>query len=361
MPHLFEPLALRGVTLRNRIGVSPMCQYSAEDGAMNDWHLVHLGARAAGGAGVVIAEATAVEPRGRITPGDLGLWDDAQVAPLARVARFVKGQGAAMGVQLAHAGRKAGTARPWEGGASLPDDRGGWPIVGPSAIPFGEGDRVPRAMTAAEIAAVHAAFGAAAARADAAGVDLVELHAAHGYLGHSFCSPLSNRRDDAWGGPLENRVRFTVEALRAVRRSWPDAKPVAVRVSCTDWTDGGWTLDDTVALAALLKAEGADLVDCSAGGNTPRAQIPVGPAFMVPFAEAVRARAGVMTAAVGVLTEPAQADAIVREGRADLVLLGREMLRDPSWPCRAAKALGVDPSGAVPNQYLRAYPDARPR
>jgi 2,4-dienoyl-CoA reductase-like NADH-dependent reductase (Old Yellow Enzyme family) len=356
MPSLFDSLVLRDVTLRNRVGVSPMCQYSSDDGLANDWHLVHLGSRAAGGAGLVVVEATAVEARGRISPQDMGLWSDAHVEPLARVARFVAAQGAAAGIQLAHAGRKASTSRPWDGDAPLGDAEGGWPVIGPTAIPFRDGWRVPAAMTEADIAATLAAFGAATARAREAGFTWVELHAAHGYLCHSFYSPISNRRDDAYGGSFANRVRFTLEALRAVRAEWPERLPVAVRLSCTDWTEGGWTIEDTVSLARRLRAEGADLVDCSSGGNVADAKIPSGAGYQVPFSEAVRRGAGVATAAVGLITEPMQADQIVRNGQADLVLLAREELRDPYWPIHAARALRREERAPVPAQYARAFP-----
>ena len=358
MPHLFEPLTLRGATLRNRIGVSPMCQYSCTDGMATDWHLVHLGSRAVGGAGLVMVEASAVEPRGRISPADMGLWSDAHVSPLARIARFVKEQGAVPGIQLAHAGRKASTAVPWAGGGSLADADGGWPTVAPSAIPFSPKDRVPAEMTKSDIAAVLDAFHAAAVRAREAGFSLVELHAAHGYLAHSFLSPLSNRRDDEYGGSFENRIRFVLAALRAVRSGWPENRPVSVRLSCTDWAQGGWTLEESVDLARRLKEEGADLVDCSSGGLVPDAKVPVGAGYQVPLSEAVRRGAGILTAAVGLITEPMQADEIVRNGRADLVLLAREELRSPYWPVHAARVLGQTKSLRIPPQYWRGIPTA---
>ncbi|MDX1992892.1 MAG: NADH:flavin oxidoreductase/NADH oxidase [bacterium] len=354
LAHLFEPLSLRGVTLRNRIGVSPMCMYSAEDGRANDWHLVHLGARAAGGAGLIIAEATAVEARGRISPCDLGLWDDNHIEPLARVTRFIREQGAAAGIQLAHAGRKAGTARPWEGGKPLSDAQGGWDVIGPSAIPFTDAFRTPQAMTLDDIRTVQQAFKAAAVRALEAGFDLIELHGAHGYLIHSFYSPLSNQREDDYGGSFENRVRFLIETTRLVRTVWPEEKPLAVRLSATDWVEGGWTLEDSIALAKLLRHEGVDLVDCSSGGAAAGVQIPVAPGYQVHLAEGVRREAGIPAAAVGLISSPEAADAIVREGQADVVLLGRELLRDPHWPLRAAQALGVAQK-PTPPQYLRAY------
>ena len=357
MPHLFEPLTIRGVTLRNRIGVSPMCQYSSADGFASDWHLVHLGSRAVGGAALVFAEATAVEARGRISPQDLGLWRDDHVEMLGRIARFIRSRGAVPGIQLAHAGRKASRNRPWEPDRDIPDHEGGWQPVGPSARAFASGWRVPGAMTAGDIHGVVSAFEAAAGRARDAGFEWVELHAAHGYLCHSFYSPLSNGREDEYGGSFAGRIRLTIEALRAIRRAWPDDRPVSVRVSCTDWTEGGWTLDDSVALARVLAEEGADVVDCSSGGNVPGARIPLGPGYQVPFADAVRRHAGIATAAVGLITEPTQADEIVRGGRADLVLLAREELRDPYWPIHAAQALDQPPP--VPPQYFRGFPGLR--
>jgi 2,4-dienoyl-CoA reductase-like NADH-dependent reductase (Old Yellow Enzyme family) len=353
MPHLFEPLTIQQVTLRNRIGISPMCQYSATDGLASDWHLVHLGARATGGAGLVIVEATAVEARGRISPGDLGLWDDRQIAPLARVAQFIESQGAVPGIQIAHAGRKAGTAAPWLGGGPLPDAEGGWQPIGASPIPFAEGYRTPTAMGAAQIAEVQRAFQDAAARAREAGFRWIEIHAAHGYLLHSFLSPLSNQRGDAYGGDLSGRARLLVETTRAVREVWPASLPLTVRISSTDWAEGGWDLPDSIALAGMLRGEGVDLIDCSSGGSVPNAKVPVGAGYQVPFAEAIRRECGIATAAVGIITAPAQADEIIRNGRADLVLIGRESLRDPAWPQHAAIALRQAPP--VPPQYARGW------
>jgi 2,4-dienoyl-CoA reductase-like NADH-dependent reductase (Old Yellow Enzyme family) len=355
MPHLFDPLTLRGVTLRNRIGVSPMCQYSCENGLANDWHLVHLGSRAVGGAGLVIVEATAVEDIGRISPQDMGIWTDAHIEPLAKIARFIAGQGAVPGIQLAHAGRKASRARPWDGGHSVEDRDGGWPVVGASPLPFDDGWRVPLALDAAGLEQIRAAFRAAIIRAREAGFQLLELHAAHGYLFHSFYSPLSNHRTDEYGGSLENRIRLLLEVARIARAEWPADKPIFVRLSCTDWADGGWSLEDSVALASLLKGEGVDLIDCSSAGNTPLQKIPVGASYQVPFATEIRGRAGIPTAAVGMITEAMQADDIVRTGRADMVLLARELLRDPYWPIRAAKTLHFKGSLPVPPQYLRAW------
>ena len=358
MTNIFDRFPLRGVTLRNRIGVSPMCEYSSEDGMPNDWHLVHLGSRAAGGAGLVLTEATAVEPRGRISPQDAGLWSDAHAEAWARVTRFITAQGAVAGVQLAHAGRKASTARPWEedrGHAGIPDADGGWEPVAPSALAFAEGYRVPKEMTPGEIADVVRAFAEAARRSDAAGFDWMELHGAHGYLLHEFLSPLSNTRTDEYGGGFENRIRFALETVRAVRAAWPERKPLTVRFSCTDWTEGGWTLEETVDLSRRLKEEGVDLIDCSTGGNVPHARIPVGAGYQVPFAETVRHEAGIATAAVGMITAPAQADEIIRNGRADLVLLARASLRDPYWPLHAARELGQGDKVTPPLQYARAF------
>jgi 2,4-dienoyl-CoA reductase-like NADH-dependent reductase (Old Yellow Enzyme family) len=355
-PHLFSPFTLRSVTLRNRIGVSPMCQYSSIDGVATDWHIAHLGARAVGGAGLVVAEATAVSPEGRITPGDAGIWEDKHVEAMARVNRFIKAHGAAPAVQLAHAGRKASAARPWEGGAHLPEAAGGWPTLAPSPLAFGGPlDKIPRAMTEADIARAQADFVAAAKRALAAGCEWLELHFAHGYLVHQFLSPLSNRRSDRYGGAFENRTRFALETARAVRAAWPERLPLAARLSCTDWVSGGWDIEQSVALARLLKAEGIDLIDCSSGGAAPDAKIPAGPGYQVPFAERIRREAGVATAAVGMITEPAQADELIREGRADLALLGRALLRDPYWPARAARELGRAGALTPPLQYARAW------
>jgi len=354
--HLFSPLRVRGVELRNRVGVSPMCQYSSTDGLASDWHLVHLGARAVGGAALVMTEAAAVVAEGRISLWDLGIWDDAHVEPLRRVTAFVAAHGAVPGIQLAHAGRKASTARPWEDRAPVPPERGGWEPVAPSALPFAGGSLVPRELSAAEVSGIPDAFAAAARRALRAGFRWIELHAAHGYLLHEFLSPLSNERADAWGGSFEGRTRLVVEVVRALRAEVGEDVPVAVRLSATDWAPGGWSDADTVALAPLLGEAGADLVDCSSGGLTPTQRIPLAPGYQVPFAEAVRRASGLLTAAVGLITEPAQADAIVRRGRADVVLLARELLREPSWPLNAAHALGHD--APVPDQYLRAYPGA---
>jgi 2,4-dienoyl-CoA reductase-like NADH-dependent reductase (Old Yellow Enzyme family) len=354
MAHLFEPLTLRGITLRNRIGVSPMCQYSAEDGMANDWHFVHLGSRAVGGAGLVMAEATAVEAIGRISPEDMGIWSDSHIEPLARIAKFVTAHGAVPGIQLAHAGRKASKSRPWDGDKTLSDNEGGWEIVGPSALAFAEGWRVPRELTVKEIAGVRESFRQAAIRARDAGFKWLEIHGAHGYLLHSFYSPLSNHRTDEYGGSLENRIRFLVETAHVVRAEWPKELPLSFRLSCTDWVEGGWTLDDSVQLAQALKAEGVDLIDCSSARGSPLAKIPVGASYQVPLAEGVRRGVGIPTSAVGMITEPMQADDIIRNGRADLVFLARELLRDPYWPFHAAKVLHFKGDMLVPPQYLRA-------
>jgi 2,4-dienoyl-CoA reductase-like NADH-dependent reductase (Old Yellow Enzyme family) len=351
---LFSPLTLRGVTLRNRIGVSPMCQYSSTDGLADEWHLVHLGSRAVGGAGLVMTEATAVEARGRISPQDLGLWKDEQIEPLARVTRFLRAQGAVAGIQLAHAGRKASTARPWEGGKPLAPPAGWSPIVAPSAVAFDDGYQTPVALAEGEIASVIEAFARAAARAGQAGFDVVEIHAAHGYLIHQFLSPISNRRNDAWGGVFEGRVRFLLEIVRAIRRVWADERPLLVRLSTTDWLGAdGWTVEDSIALGRRLREEGVDLVDCSSGGNTPHAKIDAGPGYQVGNAARIRAEAGIATGAIGFITAAAQAEHILRTGQADMVFLAREMLRDPYWPLRAARELGA--KVPVPAQYERAW------
>jgi 2,4-dienoyl-CoA reductase-like NADH-dependent reductase (Old Yellow Enzyme family) len=351
---LFDPFSLRSVTFRNRIGVSPMCQYSSEDGFADDWHLVHLGSRAVGGAALVIAEATAVEARGRISPQDLGLWKEEHLAPLARIARFVRAQGAVPGVQLAHAGRKASVSRPWDGDKPL-DPPAGWaPIAAPSPIPFDTGYQTPVPLAAADLTAVIAAFAAAAARAVRAGFEVLELHAAHGYLIHEFLSPVTNRRDDVWGGTFENRIRLVVEIVRVIRRAMPDALPLLVRLSTTDWLgDEGWTVEDSIALARRLKGEGVDLIDCSSGGIAPGVRIDAGPGYQVPNAARIRAEAAIPTAAIGFITSAAQAEQALRAGQADLVFLARELLRDPYWPLRAARELGA--SVAPPVQYRRAW------
>ena len=354
MSALFRPLRLRETTLRNRIAVSPMCQYSAPEGVPTEWHLVHLGSRAVGGAGLVIAEACAVRPEGRISPDDVGLWSDAQAEAWRPVARFIAGQGAVPAVQLAHAGRKASTEAPWHGGGPAGEGARGWRPVGPSPLPFAEGYPVPRELSTDGITAVVGAFRDAARRAERAGFEVVEIHMAHGYLLHQFLSPLTNRRTDEYGGSLENRMRLPLEVARAVREAFPVERPILARISATDWVEGGWDLEQSVVLARELREAGVDLVDCSSGGTVPDAKVPVAPGYQLPFAEAIRERAGVMTGAVGLITEPAQAEAIVAGGKADLVLLARQLLRDPYWPLHAAQALGVEVPW--PNQYLRARP-----
>jgi 2,4-dienoyl-CoA reductase-like NADH-dependent reductase (Old Yellow Enzyme family) len=332
-----------------------MCEYSSEDGFANEWHLVHLGSRAVGGAGLVTTEATAVEARGRITARDLGLWKDAHVETLARLVRFVESQGAVAGVQLAHAGRKASTAVPWEGGAGVSPAVGGWEPIAPSAIPFSERTLVPKSMSLEDIADVTRAFAAATRRAQGAGFRLIELHFAHGYLVHEFLSPLSNRREDGYGGGFEQRIRFALEVTRAVRAEWPERLPLIARLSCTDWVDGGWTVDESVELARRLSAEGVDLLDCSSGALVPYARIEAVPGYQVPFARRIRAEAGVPTAAVGLISTPTQAQAIVEGGDADMVMLARAMLRDPYWPLHAAAELGRPEARRIPVQYLRAF------
>ncbi len=333
-----------------------MCQYSAVDGLANDWHLVHLGARAAGGAGLVMTEAVAISPEGRITPHDLGLWDDGQVAPLARVASFLAAHGAVPAIQLAHAGRKASTRRPWDGGGRALAADGGWqPIVAPSALPFDDGWQLPEALDDEGLTRIADAFAAAARRAAAAGFLVAEIHAAHGYLLHEFLSPLANRRHDRHGGSLANRMRFPLRVVEAVRGTWPSDLPLFVRISATDWVEGGFVPDEAVAFAREARRLGVDLVDCSSGGMHPRAEVPTAPGYQVPFAERVRSEAGIATAAVGLITRPHHAEEIVASGRADLVLLGREMLRDPHWPLRASFALGVPLSGPCPYERAKPY------
>lgn len=347
---LLEPFELRSVAFRNRVFVSPMCQYTCEEGMPNDWHLVHLGSRAVGGAGFVCVEASAITPEGRITPWDAGIWSDAHAAAWERVARFVRAQGAAPGMQLAHAGRKAACDKPWHGGKPLAPSQGGWQTLGPSAVAFGDYPP-PRAMSRDEITATVERFRHAAARALAAGFDVVEVHGAHGYLLHEFCSPLSNLRDDEYGGSLDNRMRFPLAVARAVRDAWPMDKPVFYRVSATDWVDGGWDLAQTLELARRLKAIGIDMVDCSSGGNAAQARIPLAPGYQVPFAAAIRREAGIPTIAVGLISEAVQAEQIVAQGEADAVMLARAFLRDPYWPRHAAKTLGV--AMEWPDQYKR--------
>jgi 2,4-dienoyl-CoA reductase-like NADH-dependent reductase (Old Yellow Enzyme family) len=355
MPHLFEPLILRDVEFSNRIFVSPMCQYSCRDGMATDWHLVHLGSRAVGQAAMVMAEASAVTADGRISPKDLGIWSDAHIEPLRRAFSFIEEQGAIPAIQLAHAGRKASTSEPWNGGLPVSVAEGGWmPIHAPSPIALTHGYQTPEPLTAARIASIVGAFADAARRAQEAGAKVVEIHAAHGYLLHSFLSPLANHRRDEYGGTFENRIRMLCEAATAVRRIWPERYPLSVRISCTDWVEGGWSIEDSVSLAAILKGLGVDIVDCSSGGIVPDAKIPLGPGYQVPFAERIRREACLPTIAVGMITEPRQADLIVRKGQADAVMLARQFLREPYWPIHAARALGYDIRWPV--QYERAKP-----
>jgi 2,4-dienoyl-CoA reductase-like NADH-dependent reductase (Old Yellow Enzyme family) len=356
---LFSPFQLRSVEFHNRIGVSPMCQYSSEDGFANDWHLVHLGSRAQGGAGLVTLEAAAVLPEGRISPADLGIWKDEHIPNLRRIAEFIHTQGSRTGMQLAHAGRKASTASPFEQWpTTVAPSEGGWQPVAPSAVAFAPDYPMPAALDASGIKAVVDGFRHAARRALEAGFDFVEIHAAHGYLLHEFLSPLANHRTDAYGGSFDNRIRFALEVVDAVRREWPERLPLFVRISATDWADGGWNPDESVELAKRLREHGVDLVDASSGGLVPNAKIPAAPGYQVEFAARIRREAGIATAAVGLITEPAQANTIVAEGEADFVFLARAMLRDPYWPVHAAAALEEQTSW--PKQYLRAAPPGSP-
>jgi 2,4-dienoyl-CoA reductase-like NADH-dependent reductase (Old Yellow Enzyme family) len=354
-PHLFRPVTFRSVTARNRIMLSPMCQYSGQDGLSNDWHFVHLGARAAGGAGWVFTEAVHTEPRGRITPHCLGLWNDEQRDRLARIASFVEAQGAVPGIQLGHAGRKASVGRPWEGSHPLRVDEGGWEDqVSASAMPYASGWHTPLAMTQDQIDESLQALRSAVRRAREAGFKALELHGAHGYLIHQFLSPLSNQRTDAYGGSFENRIRFLQESIQVVREAWPQDLPLFVRLSCTDWVEGGWTLDDTVRLATLLQFQGdVDLIDCSSGGNDPRQQIPIHPGYQIPLSQEVRSRAGIATGAVGLIHSPDLAESVIANGQADLVVLGRALLSDPAWPLRAAATLRAE-NVEWPKQYERS-------
>ena len=348
---LLSPLAIRGLTLRNRIVMSPMCQYSASDGFADDWHLVHLGSRAVGGASLIFVEATAVTAQGRISPADLGIWKDDHIEPLARIAQFVRSQGAVAGIQLAHAGRKASTDVPWKGGAPLTPEQGGWTVLGPSPIPFSEGGPVPIPLDDAGIEEVISDFEVATRRALAAGFQIIEIHAAHGYLLHEFLSPLSNHREDTYGGSLENRMRLVLRVAERLRGLIPDELPLFVRISATDWVEGGWDLDQSVVLACRLKNLGVDLIDVSSGALVPRAQIPVGRGYQVPLARRIRDDAGINTGAVGLITETRQADEIITGGDADLVFIGRELLREPYWALRAEHDLDAEPSWPTPYGY----------
>jgi 2,4-dienoyl-CoA reductase-like NADH-dependent reductase (Old Yellow Enzyme family) len=356
---LFQPLSLHSITLRNRIAVSPMCQYSSTDGFATDWHLVHLGSRAVGGAALVIEEATAVEARGRISPQDLGIYQDAHIEMLARITAFIKEQGAVPGIQLAHAGRKASTHRPWSGQGEVSMTDGGWETIAPSTERFAANYPLPRAMSREDIEEVRQHFQDAARRSLQAGFQVIEIHAAHGYLLHEFLSPLSNHRDDEYGGTLENRMRFLLEVVDAVRLVWPEALPLFVRLSASDWTEGGLTIADSVQIAQALKGHRVDLIDVSSGGNVATARIPLAPGYQVPFAERIRQEAEMATGAVGLITDARQANEIIEKKQADLVLLARELLRDPYWPLHAARTLGYDEM-PWPSQYVRARQAARP-
>ena len=352
MSKLFEKLKLREIEFRNRIWVSPMCQYSSENGMPTDWHLVHLGSRAVGGAGLVIMEATAVSPEGRISPADAGIWSDAHAEAYERITRFIKSQGAVAGIQLAHAGRKASTAEPWNGGKKVDEKDGGWEVIGPSAIAFADTYPNPREMTKTDFEKVKNDFVAAVGRSLTAGFEVIEIHAAHGYLLQEFLSPLSNHRTDEYGGSLENRMRFPLEIAKEVRAAVPENLPVFVRISATDWADGGWDLEQSIEFCRQLKTLGIDLIDVSSGGNVHRPTIPVAPNFQVPFAKEIRAQVGIPTGAVGLITEPKQAEEIINKGEADVVLIAREFLRDPYFPFRAAQEL--DAQIEIPKQYGRA-------
>jgi len=356
MTHLFDPLNIRDITFANRVFVSPMCEYSSTDGYVSDWHFVHLGSRAVGGAGLVLTEATAVLPEGRISPQDLGIWMDDHIEPLARIIRFVSEQGSVAGMQLAHAGRKASTYRPWEGHGAIPQSKGGWNnVVAPSAVPFADNYPMPQALSIDGIKNIVSAFAAAARRACEAGFRVVEIHAAHGYLIHEFLSPLSNQRTDSYGGSFENRIRILREIVTAVRDWWPERAPLFVRISATDWIEGGWDIQQSVELACQLVKLGVDLIDCSSGGNALQAKIPVAPGYQTPFAEQIRREANILTGAVGMITSPIQAENILVAGQADAIIIAREFLRDPYWPLRAARELGQPI--AWPVQYLRAAPE----
>src|SRR5437762_8023770 len=361
MPGLFDPLAIRDLTFANRVFVSPMCQYSSRDGYANDWHFVHLGSRAVGGAGLVLTEATAVLPEGRISPQDLGIWADGHIEMPSRIVRFINEQGSIAGMQLAHAGRKASTRRPWEASGTVPESEGGWKkVVAPSALTFTDGYPMPQALTPDGIQEIIAAFAAAARRACQAGFRVLEIHGAHGYLIHEFLSPLSNKREDDYGGSFENRTRLCREIIAAVRSAWAKELPLLLRISVTDWIDGGWDIEQSIKLAGQLKQVGVDLIDCSSGGNVAHAKVPVGPGYQTAFAQKIRREAGVMTGAVGMITSPVQAEHIIRTGQADAVIMAREFVRDPYWPLRAAREL--EQPIAWPVQYLRAAPKgAQPR
>jgi 2,4-dienoyl-CoA reductase-like NADH-dependent reductase (Old Yellow Enzyme family) len=357
--HLFDPLKIRGITFPNRIAVSPMCEFSSVDGYASDWHLVHLGSRAVGGAAVVFTEATAVTAEGRISPVDLGIWKDGHIEMLARITRFLASQGCLAGVQLAHAGRKGSTAAPWEGMGPVDPSKGGWIPIGPSPVPFSEKHVVPREMTEADIRGVVQAFVEAAKSSLEAGFQVAEIHAAHGYLLQQFLSPLSNRRTDRYGGTFDNRIRMLCEVVVAVRTVWPERLPLFVRISATDWDERGWTVEESVELAKRLSPLGVDLIDCSSAGNIPQPHIPFGSGYQTAMADRIRRESGVMTGAVGMITSAAQAEHIVFTGQADMVLIAREMLRDPYFPLRAAREL--EQTIAWPKQYIRSAPKDSPK
>ena len=359
MPRLFDDLTIRGVRFPHRLVVSPMCQYSSTGGYASDWHLVHLGSRAVGGAALIFTEAAAVTEQGRISPQDLGIWSDGHIEALARITSFLHEQGSVSGIQLAHAGRKASTMPPWEGVGPVPHSKGGWTPAGPSSIPFDQGYESPRELTPEELCGIVHCFAQAARRALEAGFLVAEIHAAHGYLLQEFLSPLSNHRTDQYGGCFDNRIRLLCEVVSEVRQVWPSRLPLFVRISSTDWSQGGWTLEESVDLARRLSALGVDLIDCSSGGNSPNLTIPFAPGYQTPFAERIRREAGIRTAAVGMITSAVQADHIVATGQADMVFVAREMLRDPYLPLRAARELGREISW--PKQYLRSAPANSPR
>ena len=353
MSKLLSPIKIRNIELKNRIAVSPMCQYSSNDGFPTDWHLVHLGSRAVGGAGLIFTEATAVSPEGRISPDDAGIWNDAQVTAYKRITSFIKSQNAVPGIQLSHAGRKASTYSPWKGNGKINIEEGGWQTIAPSSIPFGDNYPDPKEMDEKNIKLVIDQFVKASQRSIEAGYEIIELHFAHGYLGHEFLSPISNHRKDQYGGVLENRCRFSIELTKAVREVIPEGTPLFARISSTDWIEGGWDIDQSVQLAKWLKEIGIDLIDCSSGGNVPQAQIPVGPGYQIPFAEKIKKEANILTGGVGLITTAEQAEEIIDSGKADIVLLAREMLRDPYFALHAAKKLNTG-LNYLPNQYLRA-------
>ncbi|MFA9390506.1 MAG: NADH:flavin oxidoreductase/NADH oxidase [Prolixibacteraceae bacterium] len=352
MSKLFSPLTIKGISFRNRIAISPMCQYSSSDGLANDWHTVHYGSRAAGGAGLIIQEASAISPEGRITPSDMGIYTDEHVIHLQKITQFIQQHGAVAGIQLAHAGRKAGCAEPWNGGKQLKSNDGGWTTVSSSTLPFNIEDKAPLALDQLGIQKVISDFKRAAERSLKAGYQVIEIHAAHGYLIHQFLSPLINQRSDEYGGPFENRIRLLLEIVKEIQTVWPDHLPLFVRISATDWVEGGWDIDEAVQLSALLKKEGVDLIDCSSGGTVPYAKINAAPGFQVPFAERIKKETGILTGAVGLITQAQQAEEILAKGQADLILIGRESLRDPNFPLNAAKTLGDEIDW--PQQYVRA-------